>query len=150
MRDTTGMADTGFDVTLEQLDRYQFTVTFDATYEHPLITDESPPLGTNKGPTPARMLATAIGNCLAASLVFCLGRKGETLTQGVTARVHLELGRNEKNRLRVKQVDVTLRAPVGQDSPALLSCLDTFEDFCTVTQSVRSGFPVNVNVEAVG
>ena len=36
------------------------------------------------------------------------------------------------------------------DGPGLLACLDGFEDFCVVTQSVREGLEVNVNVEAMG
>ena len=55
--------------------------------------------------------------------------------------------RNEEKRLRVGSVDVMIQV----DSPAeslehLDRVLDQFEDFCVVTQSVRSGFPVNVTV----
>ncbi len=137
-----------FDLTLEQRSGYAFDVTFDGAWPV-LKTDEPPPLGHDAGPNPARLLAAAIGNCLAASLVFCLSKKGEKV-EGLKARVHVDIVRNEKNRLRVGKVDVTLAAPVARESSALLACLDTFEDFCTVTQSVREGFPVNVNVEPVG
>lgn len=138
-----------FDIKLEQLQDYQFKVEFDREYEHELITDESGPLGKDIGPSPARMLAVSIGNCLASSLVYCLSRKGEKV-EGLVATVHLEVVRNEQKRLRVGKIDVTLKAPVGRESKALQDCLDTFEDFCTITQSVRAGINVNVNVEAVG
>lgn len=137
-----------FELTLEQLDGFEFKVGFDKAWEG-WHTDEPPPLGKDAGPNPARVLAVAIANCLAASLVFCLSKKGEKVS-GVNAKVRLEVVRNEQKRLRVGKVDVTLRVPVERDSPALLQCLDTFEDFCIVTQSVRGGIDVKVNVEAVG
>ncbi|MFO0594612.1 MAG: OsmC family protein [Myxococcaceae bacterium] len=137
-----------FDLTLEQLEGYSFKVGWDKPWAE-LKTDEPPPLGKDGGPGPSRILAVAIANCLASSLLFCLSRKGESLT-GVRARVHVDIARNEQRRLRIEQVNVTLEAPIERDSKALLACLDTFEDFCTVTQSVRAGLKVNVNVEAVG
>ncbi len=138
-----------FDLTLEQLAGYEFKVGFDKPYDA-LRTDEPPPLGKDAGPNPARILAVAIVNCLAASLLFCMSKKGEALAGGMKARVHVEIVRNARQRLRIGKVDVTLQAPVPRESAALLACLDTFEDFCVVTQSVREGLKVNVTVEAMG
>ncbi|MFZ5439015.1 MAG: OsmC family protein [Myxococcota bacterium] len=138
----------GFDLTLEQLNGYEFKVGFDKPWAE-WHTDEPPPLGKDAGPNPSRVLAVAIANCLSASLVFCLSKKGEKV-EGVKAKVHVELTRNEHKRLRIGKVDVKILAPVERDSAALLACLDSFEDFCVVTQSVREGLTVNVDVEAVG
>jgi uncharacterized OsmC-like protein len=137
-----------FDLTLEQLEGYEFKVGFDKPWAE-WHTDEPPPLGRDAGPNPARVLALSIANCLSASLVFCLSKKGEKVT-GVKSKVHVEIARNEQKRLRISSVNVTIQAPVARDSAALMACLDTFEDFCTVTQSVRDGLDVKVNVEAVG
>ena len=137
-----------FGLTLEQLDGYEFKVGFDKPYPE-LRTDEPPPLGKDAGPNPARMLAVAVANCLSASLLFCMGKKGEKL-RGLKSRVHVEIVRNDQNRLRIGQVDVTIQAPVPRESEALLACLDSFEDFCIVTQSVREGLRVNVHVEPMG
>ena len=137
-----------FDLTLEQLEGYEFKVGFDKPYPD-LHTDEPPPLGKDSGPNPARMLAIAVVNCLSASLIFCMNKKGEKLA-GVKSKVHVELIRNEQKRLRIGKVDVTIQAPVARDSEALMACLDGFEDFCIVTQSVREGLKVDVHVEAVG
>lgn len=134
-----------FELTLEQLGGYEFKVGFDKPWAE-LHTDEPPPLGKDAGPNPSRMLAIAIANCLSASLIFCLQRKGEKV-DGLKARVHVDIVRNEKGRQRIGKVEVTLLTPVARESPALLACLDTFEDFCTVTQSVRGGLDVKVNVE---
>lgn len=137
-----------FDLTLEQLEGYEFKVGFDKPWAE-WHTDEPPPLGKDAGPNPARVLAVAIANCLAASLVFCLAKKGEKVSD-VKAKVKVDIVRNEHKRLRIGAVNVTIQAPVARDSAALLACLDTFEDFCVVTQSVRSGLAVTVNVEAMG
>jgi uncharacterized OsmC-like protein len=137
-----------FDLTLEQLEGYEFKVGFDKPYPD-LHTDEPPPLGKDAGPNPARMLAVSVANCLSASLLFCMSKKGEKLA-GLKSKVHVELVRNEQKRLRIGRVDVTIQAPVPRESEALLSCLDDFEDFCVVTQSVREGLKVNVTVQAVG
>lgn len=138
-----------FELNLEQLEGYEFKVGFDKASFPEWRTDEPPPLGKDHGPNPARVLAIAIANCLAASLVFCLSKKGEKV-QGVKAKVQVETVRNEQKRLRIGAVNVTIQAPIDRESPALMACLDTFEDFCVVTQSVRAGMKVNVNVEAMG
>lgn len=138
-----------FELSLEQLEGYEFKVAFDKAAFPEWHTDEPPPLGKDAGPNPARVLAVSIANCLSASLIFCMSKKGEKVS-GVKARVQVETVRNEQKRLRIGAVNVTIQAPVTRDSQALLACLDTFEDFCVVTQSVRAGMKVNVNVEAVG
>ena len=112
----------------------------------PLLADEPPPLGSGQGPSPEQMLAAAVGNCLAASLLFSL-RKYKQQPEPITAAVSVETGRNAENRLRIKAMNVVLT--LGQPAAALLHldrALATFEDFCTVTQSVRAGIDVNVQV----
>lgn len=138
-----------FEIHLEQQSAYEFKVKFDKESFADLKTDEPPPLGKDAGPNPARILAASLANCLSASLIFCLSKKGVKV-EGVTSTARVEIVRNEKNRLRIGQVDVTIKAPLPRESEALQSCLGMFEDFCIVTQSVREGLKVNVNVEAHG
>jgi uncharacterized OsmC-like protein len=108
--------------------------------------DEPAPLGHESAPNAARILAAAIGNCLAASLVFCLS-KAQVTDAGVSADVRVEVVRNEHRRLRIGSVDVTLYTKLPAAHPALQQCRATFEDFCVVTQSVRQGIDVHVRVE---
>ena len=138
-----------FGLQIEQLHDYEFRVKFDKASHPDLLMDEPPPLGQDAGPNPARVLAAAIGNCLAASLVFCLAKSGVKLS-GLKSEVHVEIVRNEHKRLRIGKVDVKLLPALPADSPELAKCLGTFEDFCLVTQSVRQGLPVNVTVEPQG
>lgn len=137
-------------VRLTQVHDYQFDVQFGAGIA-PLRTDEPPPLGTGQGPTPVQQLAGAVGNCLGASLLFAL-RKYKQQPEPITASVDAQVGRNAEGRQRVLAIDVTLT--LGQPAAALEHldrALAQFEDFCTVTQSVRAAIAVNVKVvDALG
>lgn len=133
-----------FTIRVEQVDGFDFVARFDKESFAPVKLDEPPPLGHDHAPNAARYLAAAVGNCLAASLVFCTKREGHVLSN-VKATVRLTLVRNEQRRLRIGKIDVALDAP-GASEAALAGCLGAFEDFCVVTQSVRHGIPVDVSV----
>jgi uncharacterized OsmC-like protein len=137
---------TRFALHVEQIDGFEFRVKFDKEQFAPLLLDEPPPLGHDSAPNAARLLAAAIGNCLSASLVFCL-KKSKIETSDVSADVEMEIVRTEVRRLRVGKVNVTLHTSLAPNDPALVSCLATFEDFCIVTQSVRHGIDVAVRVD---
>lgn len=131
---------------LEQMDGFEFRVRFDDAGWPELVTDEPAPLGKGRGPNPARLLAASIGNCLAASLLFCL-QKGGISVHGLEADVKLQLVRNERKRLRVGKVNVHLRPHLAEDEAKIAACLEGFEDFCLVTQSVREGIAIDVDVQ---
>jgi organic hydroperoxide reductase OsmC/OhrA len=139
------MADT-FEVQLSRIAGYQFRADFGAEGMPPLVVDEPPPLGGNAGPNPARLLATAVGDCLSASLIFCLARSRVEVA-GVDTRVVGSLHRNERGRLRIGKLEVSIRIDVPGAEPARLGkCLEMFEDYCVVTASVRKGIEVDVTV----
>ncbi len=139
-----------FAIRIQQIQDYEFQVRFDKPQYADLVLDEPPPLGRDAGPNPARTLAAAIGDCLCASLVFCAQRKlGLKLTQ-LTAEVKVQIVRNENKRLRVGRVQVTLDPGLDADGlEKLKPCLGLFEDFCTVTQSIRQGVDVQVAVKGL-
>jgi len=128
---------------IAQEEAYRFQIRFDKAYA-PIVADEPPPLGKDAGPNPARLLAGAIGNCLAASLVFCLGKKGVKVEHGIEATVDMQIVRTPERRLRIGPVKVTLHVPPGVPAEAVDGCREVFEDFCTVTASVRRGIDVDV------
>ncbi len=140
------MSDTQqFSFTLEQQEEFAFLIRFDKDIP-PLLADEPPPLGKDAGPNPSRLLVASVANCLSASLLFAL-RKFKNTPGQITTSVTAHMERNEEKRLRVGSVDVVIQFDSPADSMAHLDrVLDQFEDFCVVTQSVRSGFPVNVTV----
>lgn len=138
-----------FTLHVEQVKGFEFRVRFDKEQYVELRMDEPTPLGHDTAPNPARILAAAIGDCLSASLVFCLKRRG-IVVDGLRSEVHVQLVRNEDKRLRIGRVEVTIhpREPIPDE--ALDACLSTFEDFCVVTQSVRTGIDVSVSVARSG
>ncbi|MDP2759086.1 MAG: OsmC family protein [Sideroxyarcus sp.] len=134
-----------FSLTLEQQEDYAFLLRFDDAMPE-LLTDEPPPLGQGSGPNPSRLLAASVANCLMASLLFSL-RKFKNDPGRLTARATGHYTRNEQGRLRVGGVAVEIRFAAEAASLAHLDrALAQFEEFCVVTQSVRSGFPVALTV----
>lgn len=139
------MSDPQFTFTLEQQEDYAFLVRFDNDLPA-LLTDEPVPLGKNSGPNPSRLIAAGVANCLGASLLFAL-RKFKNEPGKVTATVTAQMGRNEQKRLRIARMDVDVRFSAAAAEMAQLDrTLETFEDYCVVTQSVQAGFPVGVTV----
>ncbi len=143
------MSGKSFSLTVTRREGYQFAVDFDDSSWTTVLMDEPEPIGEGVAPNAARMLGAAIGNCLAASLLFCL-EKAHVTVSDLTARVEGEIERNEQGRLRVSKVKVVLE-PSFESTPSgrLSRCLDIFEDFCVVTGGVRKGIEVEVEVEGV-
>ncbi len=135
-----------FVVRIEQVRDYEFRILFDNPRIPALISDEPAPLGRDAGPNAAHLLAAAIGNCLSASLLFCATRARLTCGQ-IRTQVRMELKRNEQGRLRIGRVQVVLDPGIAaQDRERSQRCLRVFRDYCTVTESVRRGVPVDVTV----
>lgn len=134
-------------VTLAQTDRYRFEIDFGEAIV-PLGVDEPPPIGDGEGPAPEQLLAASVGYCLAASLFFALTKYRQD-GGGITASAECTVERNEAGRLRITAIDVELRlaADVATLHQAHLErALTQFENFCTVSESVKSGIPVKVSV----
>jgi uncharacterized OsmC-like protein len=135
-----------FELSLEQVHDFEFRVRFDGTALADLSTDEPPPQGHDAGPNPARLLLAAVANCLAASLLFSL-RKFRNTPGPIHAKARCRLARNTRGRWRVAgiEVDLQLTGPVAS-LQNIGRALEQFEDFCIVTESVRTGVPVSVSV----
>jgi uncharacterized OsmC-like protein len=133
-------------VTITRQSGYQFLVDFGAAMPS-LLADEPAPLGQGAGPAPDHLLLAAVANCLSASLLFSLQKfKQDPGTLVATATP--EMGRNENKRLRIVGIHVKLE--LGQ-AAARIEHLDRvlaqFEEFCTVSMSVRQGIPIHVQVQ---
>lgn len=132
-------------VTLEQQENFRFANAFGSGIDI-LVSDEAPPVGGGKGPSPLQLLAAAVGNCLSASLLFAL-RKFKQAPEPIRAHVEAVTGRNEQKRVRVQRLKVRLDLGVPADRLQHLDkALAQFEDFCTVTASVRAAIPVDIEV----
>lgn len=135
-----------FELSLEQVEDFEFRVRFDGTSLPDLATDEPAPLGHGAGPNPARLLLAGVANCLAASLLFAL-RKFRDAPGKLQARARARMTRNEKGRWRITRIEADLQLDdVAAALPHLERALAQFEGFCIVTESVRAGIPVAVRV----
>ena len=99
------------------------------------------------GPNPSRMLAMAVLGCLSASFIFCL-KKREFNLEDLKAEAEVTIARNEKGFWRVKKIDVDINTKI--DDPNVKKradqCKKMFEQYCIVTQAVREGIDVEVNL----
>ena len=107
------------------------------------------------GPNPSRMLALGVLGCLSASFIFCL-QKRNFRVDDFKAEAEVTIARNEKGFLRINRIDVNIEPKI--EDPEVLKrakqCLKStkdgvsfFEQYCIVTQSVRAGINVNVNID---
>ena len=135
---------------IQLVDGYRFTASFpDVAGATPITLDEAAPLGTGAGPTPAGLLAAAVGGCLSASLTLCLN-KAHLDPDAVNAHVTARIARNESGRLRIEGLDVELTPCFAGSDERFDRCTSLYEDFCIVTESVRKGIPVNVHLSRCG
>ena len=133
---------------LRMVKNFRFDATFPDLPSAPTLRfDEPAPLGEGSAPQAVDVLSAAIGNCLAASLAFCLRRARVPFT-ALEAHVETEVTRDERGRMRIGGVTVELQPELADGDPAGLErCKALFEDFCTVTASVRRGIQVDVRVK---
>ncbi len=132
-----------FSVSMELLENYLFQIDFGEFGN--LMSDEPEPLGDGEGPNPARLLAASVANCLAASLMFAI-RKYKEDPGKVKADVTGTLARVD-GRYRIESLKVQVHLGNQAEAiPHLERAMAQFEDFCIVTQSVRSGIKVDVEV----
>ena len=133
-------------VKLELLDGYRFRVGFDMEGIPDLVVDEMKPIGEGLGPNPSRLLSAAVGHCLSSSLLYCLG-KAKIKVRKLDTTVKADIKRNKEGYLRIAGLDVQIHLEVeDEDKLRVPRCLSMFENYCTVTQSVRKGIEVKVNI----
>lgn len=140
-----------FKIEREQIEGYEFRIRFDWPDTKELLVDEPAPLGHARGPNAARLIAAAVGNCLSASLVFCMRTKFKQNPGPVRASVTGRLERNERGHFRIGGLDATLQlADTAASIGHFDRCLEQFEEFCIATESLRHGIPVSVRVLDAG
>lgn len=132
-------------VTITRQSGYQFLVDFGPSLPQ-WLADEPAPLGQGTGPAPDHMLLAAVANCLSASLLFAL-QKFKQDPGALIATATPEMGRNENKRLRIQRVHVQLElGKTAAELEHLDRVLSQFEEFCTVSMSVRQGIAIDIEV----
>ena len=99
------------------------------------------------GPNPSRMLGMAILGCLSASFIFCL-KKRELSLNNLKAEAEVTIGRNKQGFWRVTKIDVDINAKIDDPDTRKRAdqCKKMFEQYCIVTQAVREGIDIEVNL----
>ena len=140
------MSEKSIETKLVRVDGYKFDVNFDVDYLPNLLVDEPKPIGEGAGPNAPRLLAAAMGQCMSSSLIYCLN-KARIPIINLESTVKTNLFKNEKGLTRIKSIEIQISLEVNEkDQTRLQRCLTIFEDYCTVTQSIRQGIPVDVTV----
>lgn len=132
-------------VRISHKEGYQFVVDFGDALGS-IGVDEPAPIGTGAGPSPEQLLVASVANCLCASLVFSLGKYGAQ-PRGLAAEARFQLHRNAGGRLRMQSIAVTITIAGVSNPDAAKRALARFQDFCTVSESVSAGIPVEVSVQ---
>ncbi|GJE78943.1 MULTISPECIES: OsmC family protein [Methylorubrum] len=132
-------------ITIRQIEAYAFRIEFGEAFV-PLLTDEPEPIGGGTGPSPEQVLIAAVSNCLCASLAFALGKYRQE-GGGVSAEAIGRVARNAEGRLRLVGIEVDIALGASAESMDRIDrVLAQFEQFCTVSESVKAGVPVAVAV----
>ena len=148
MRD---QAERRFGARIEFIEGFKFrSQAFEGGNTHgaPVISDEPDPVGSNAGPSTPSMLAIAVGHCLSASLVETLRHAGIHVKTLSTEAVAVVVPNDDGNP-RIQRIDVSIRPVLDKDSGNIRRCIDVFENYCTVCQSIRPAIPVHVEVPYV-
>ena len=127
--------------------QYQFKVDFELPDVDELIVDEPPDVGgEGSGPNATRLLASAIGFCLSASLVFCL-RKSRLEVKDLKTKVRANIARNDEGYWRIQSIQTEISPTIDPEEIKKIDrCKEIFERYCIVTSSVRKGIPVKVTL----
>ena len=140
------MSERSIETKLQLVEGYKFDVNFDVEYIPNIVVDEPKPIGKGSGPNAPRLLATAVGQCMSSSLIYCL-HKARIPILNLETTVKTNLFKNEKGLTRIRSIDIQILLEVNEEYETRLNrCLTIFEDYCTVTQSIRNGIQVNVKV----
>ncbi|MFX1572963.1 MAG: OsmC family protein [Promethearchaeota archaeon] len=113
-----------------------------------LFIDETHDTYTDKiGPHPSSLLALSVLGCLAASFTFCLKKKGFTLKE-LTGKAEVITRRNERGFWRVKAINIDIIPKIDNLNMRKRAdiCMKFFEQYCIISESLRAGMEVNVNI----
>ncbi len=129
---------------IKQEEGYRFRIDFESEKIENMFIDEPEPLGKGEDPNAGRLLAAAVGDCMCASLLFCLQRSRVEIPY-ICADVYTTVERNERGRLRITSMTIKM-FPVVTDHEKFERCREIFEDFCIVSQSVKKGIDIKLEV----
>ncbi|MCK4844339.1 MAG: OsmC family protein [Candidatus Heimdallarchaeota archaeon] len=137
-----------YEINMEKLENYKFLVDFGRESIPSLLMDETKdiPGGEETGPTASMLMGAAVGNCLSASLVFCLSKKRVNL-ENLKTKITLKRKRNDKGYWSISEIVVDLQPEIAEeDRKRFDQCVEIFRNYCIVSNSIETGIPLTVNI----
>lgn len=144
-----GQAERRFAVKVTHLENYQFSSQASEDgrlHGTSYLSDEPDPVGDAAGPSTPALLGSALGHCLSASLLEALRQNRIDVLACETEAIAV-VKPNAEGNPRIDHVEVTIRPRVAERNPRMKRCEDVFENYCTVTSSVKRGIAVQVKVD---
>jgi organic hydroperoxide reductase OsmC/OhrA len=144
-----GQPERDFVVNLKYEGGYRFSSQAsedDRLHGEPYVSDEPDPVGEASGPATPALLGSAVTHCLSASLLEAL-RHARVEVLDFEAEAVAVVKPNAEGNPRIDHIDVTLRPRLAQGNPRMNRCAEVFENYCTVTSSVKRGIDVRVGVD---
>lgn len=137
-----------YEINMEKLENYKFKVDFGKKSIPSLLMDETKdiPGGEETGPTASMLMGAAVGNCLSASLIFCLSKKRVNL-KNLRTIITLKRKRNDKGYWSISEIVVDLQPEIAEEDRARFDqCVEIFRNYCIVSNSIETGIPLTVNI----
>lgn len=144
-----GQLERRFDISMKHFDGFRFiTQASEDGLPHglPFPSDEPDPVGRNSGPATPALLATAVAHCLSASLLET-SKKARLKIVGIETEATAVVMPNREGNPRIKRVEVKLFPVLTEDNPRRQRCEDVFQNYCTVSTSLKAAIDINVSVE---
>ena len=146
------MANT-FSMKMTKTGPLQFQTEFDQNYPNLMIDEPVEGGGSGLYPNPSRILTAAVMSFLSSSFAFCLEKSRISSNDfELTTTATTTIDRNEQNRLRVKNINVEIKpvfkneANVEELKAKFQRCVSIFQDYCTVSASIKQGIDITTNV----
>jgi uncharacterized OsmC-like protein len=144
-----GQTERRFAVRLTHQSNYQFLSQASEDgrlHGGPYLSDEPDPVGDAAAPSTPALLGSALGHCLSASLLETL-KHSHIDVLGCETQAVAVVKPNAEGNPRIDRVEVTIRPLIAERNPRMQRCEDVFENYCTVTSSVKRGVEVRVKVD---
>lgn len=93
------------------------------------------------------LLGASIGNCLIGALLLCMSKKREKIEE-IKAEVKISFKTTPEGYKRIDKIEVKMMTEgADTNSKNYKRCLEIFEQYATVNESVKAGIPITAEIE---
>jgi len=100
------------------------------------------------GPSSVGYLLIGIGGCLGSTFAFCLKKKKVEFTSLEIILDGILKHNGPKLHLRLNRINCQINISLNHNQYNLLEeCIQTFQKYCVVSESIINGIPLNVKIK---